>query len=880
MTKPPGRPPRLRLRPLIAAASAALALAADASPAATHGRSPPPTRAYHLRADAVDARISALAASPRVRISTLGTTPGGRAIHEVVLSSPRNLANLDAIRSDLAELADPRVPVSGGSEADLIARLPAIVWLNFSIHGDESAGTEAAVQVLDSLAGDPSLEPTLESVVVVVHPCVNPDGRERFVTWFESITRGRPETWAAEKRQPWAVSGRFNGAGFDLNRDLVAVTQRESRDLVASYRKWNPHVVADLHGETREYFFPPAAAPIHPALQTAGFAKWQEIFGRANAAAFDHCGWLYFVRDVFDLFYAGYWDSWTSLQGAIGMTYETTGGGDLGALQYRDDGTTVTLADAVAQHVVASLETVRTAAAHREGLLRHFRAFRKAAISTPASGRTHAYLFPPGGDPGRRAALLESLSLQGIEVAELTAPVTLDQVKGPDGTTGRREFAAGTWVVMRTQPQGALTEALLAPEPRLDDAFLADQERIRARNQRRGSEVPSDDYGFYDLTAWSLPQALGIETASALSTLPDSLQTAPPAPPPPPAANAPARVGYAWSPDSDGAFALALHLLAGGHRVSASRKPLNAGGTSLPAGTFLAFTSRNNPDLTSAIGTAAAHHRVALLGIDSAFADEGSTGVGGDAVFPLRSPRIAVLAGPPARYPDFGALAFFLERQAGVGFVPVDPADLEDVPWAEVDMLLLPDGNADGYRRLLDKALGSYGLRRWLEAGGILVTFGNASIAAADPDLLLTTSRQVTRDGEGPDAEITPIPGGFFAAEPDPDSFLAWGLRSAAHPVLLEGDAFLGPSSTGNNVLRIPTDRSRPWHLSGHVWPDETEDVLRGACPVIDEPVTSGRVVLAAAQPGWRGFVRSYDRAVLAALAYGPGLSRAASQGY
>src|SRR5690606_33824504 len=129
---------------------------------------------------------------------------------------------------------------------------------------------------------------------------------------------------------------------FDLNRDMISMSQVESRNSGAAYLEWLPQVAVDHHGETKEYFFPPASLPINPNLPAEASARWLDAFGRGNAAAFDAQGWMYYVRDVFDLFYPGYWDSWPGLQGATGMTYETSGGGKNGRNYRRDDGTIMT----------------------------------------------------------------------------------------------------------------------------------------------------------------------------------------------------------------------------------------------------------------------------------------------------------------------------------------------------------------------------------------------------------------------------------------------------------------------------------------------------------------------------------------------------------
>jgi hypothetical protein len=104
-------------------------------------------------------------------------------------------------------------------------------------------------------------------------------------------------------------------------------------------------VTADLHGYTAQYYMAPASRPINSNI--SGWPnKWNEAVGAGNARAFDAFGWLYYVRDQFDLYYPGYYDTWPSLTGATGATYETDGGPAL--LKRREDGTLLSLRDGIA----------------------------------------------------------------------------------------------------------------------------------------------------------------------------------------------------------------------------------------------------------------------------------------------------------------------------------------------------------------------------------------------------------------------------------------------------------------------------------------------------------------------------------------------------
>jgi hypothetical protein len=496
----------------------------------------------------VDALVHA--AADRVAREPFGRTYEFRERALLLVSSPGNLKRLDAIREATAKLADPRTLADGAEAERLIRETPATVWLNYSIHGDESASFEAMMQVAYQLAAgeDSTTRAVLDRCLVVMNLAHNPDGHERFVTWINALGQGNPDPWAIEqqRQQPWGIGGRTNHYQVDLNRDALAMSQAESRQMARAFRRWNPQVFVDHHGQTASYFFAPPAAPLNPALPAAEVTKWTEIFGRANAAAFDRYGWNYYVRDVFDLYYPGYWDSWPSLRGAIGMTYETDGGGNL-AIR-RDDETVVTLLDGIRRHFTASLGTAAATALHREERLRDYHRFAAAAIEEGRRGPVRAYLLDPAKDPMRAAALAENLLETGVEVRWLpgpvrsasarpvwadapakagaaagaqapkagtkagaaTAPPRVGTPPGRETPFAPREFPDGAYLVDLAQPAGRLARTLIERDAPVDAAFARAQLDKYERNLRRGKRAPKEGYDFYDVTAWSLPVAYGV----------------------------------------------------------------------------------------------------------------------------------------------------------------------------------------------------------------------------------------------------------------------------------------------------------------------------------------------------------------------------------
>jgi hypothetical protein len=362
------------------------------------------------------------AARDRVRVQEIGTTTERRTQRLFLVSSPENIARLDAIRADLDRLGDPR-SLSAGEAETVAARVPAVVWINESVHGSEAAGFEAAMHTLYQLAAseEPATLNILRNTLVVLNPSTNPDGHERFAVWYNSVTVRSPEESSLEYLQPWSIQGRYNHYRFDMNRDVMTTTQREARNLLTAAMRWHPMVTIDQHGYTYSFFFPPTAKPMNANLG-GDFQRWMEVFGRANAAAFDRYGWMYYTRDVFDFYGPFYWDLWPSLTGAIGMTYETDC--TYGIQTRREDGSLCTFRGAVAKHFVSAMATIEATAARRLDRVRDWVKFRREAIEEGRTAAMKRVVLVPTRDPGRTAELVATLLRSGIEVRRASAPIS------------------------------------------------------------------------------------------------------------------------------------------------------------------------------------------------------------------------------------------------------------------------------------------------------------------------------------------------------------------------------------------------------------------------------------------------------------------------
>ncbi|MCS6818157.1 MAG: M14 family zinc carboxypeptidase [Blastocatellia bacterium] len=843
----------------------------------------------------------AQAASDRVRVIEYGQSYERRPLRLLLISAPENMNRLEEIRARVQKLADPRRLSSPEEAAAIIRTTPVVVWLNYANDGNESAAFEAALQVAYHFAAseEPKTRTLLENALIIINPAHNPESHERFVAWYNAFAVGAEDRFAYEHNAPWGLSTNNNHYQIDLNRDALASTQIETQALMRAYLQWNPQVFVDHHGQTTNFFFPPPAAPVNANLPKA-YHEWMEIFGRGNAEAFDRQGWAYFVRDVFDLFYPGYWDSWPSLNGAIGMTYETDGGGSLGLRWRREDGALVTLRDGIAKHFLASLATVETAVRYRERLLQYFYDFKRTAIEEGARGPMRRFVLLPGNDPGRAAELVATLLRAGIEVhvaqEAFSSRAARDYLTK---TTTARSFPVGAFLVDLAQPQMRLAKTLLEPEAELDPQFVKRQLEIRERNERRGKNVPKERYEFYDVTAWSLPLAFGVEAywtedaprvRSALLTLDDAGRVVTSDDRKPivtGGVTGRATSAYVFSYETNAAARLAFALLNEGYKIAVSTKPLRVDGRDFPRGTLVVPIERNPESVHERIATLAREYGVNVYAAASAYADRGDTGIGSPAVIPLRKPKIIVIVGDGVSVTNFGAIWFLFERRFGIPFTPMTLASLQRAHIFEYDVILFPDGNPSVYRTILgDRGIDR--LKRWVNEGGVLIGIGGAAELFTQKGIELTTSRVLGAEEEAlpspgasapspasaqtpadKSARPLPVPGAILRATVDRHHFLTFGYDAEHLPVLVNGARFFTRSRDGANVV---TFEGKELHLSGFIWPNNTVELLSGTAYLIHEPTGRGHVILYAQDPNFRLFWHSLTRLFLNSVLFAPSL--------
>ena len=666
----------------------------------------------------------AAAAPERMVITEYARSWENRELILAVVSAPENIANLDAIKSNMQRLADPRI-TDEDDAAQIIESQAAVTWLSYGVHGNEISSTDAAMLTayhLLSSQNDARVADIMANTVVVIDPMQNPDGRDRFIHNFEIAEGLVPDSdrLAAEHDEPWP-GGRTNHYLFDMNRDWFIQTQPETQGRTAAMLQWYPVAYVDAHemGSDGTYFFAPEAIPYNPHLAEDQRASLQ-LFGRNNARYFDMYGFDYFTREVYDAFYPGYGASWPSYFGSIAMTYEQASSRGLVVRQY--DGNELHYRYTVRNHFVTSLSTAETVANNREKFLTDFYNFRVSAIEEGEDEDIRAYILPTQNDQAAANKLAGLLSRQDVEVGRAQA----------EFNACGESYAAGSFVIRTDQPAKRFIRTLLDVEVSMEAEFLAEQERRRARN------LPDE---IYDVTAWSLPLMMNVETHTC-NRVPsgdfeligtDLVQ-------PGSISGGQASVAYLvpWG------SAPAVRFLAGALRAGLSVKSNDKAFTNIeaeyPAGTLILDVTDNPPDIHGIVESLAAQTGANVVSVNDSWVTDGPS-FGSANVVRFNMPKIAMAWDRPTASYSAGNTRFVIERQFDFPVTPIRVSRLRTADLSRYQVLILPLMNGAGYKAALGKS-GIDNLKGWVERGGVLISLGNATRFLADPDVDLIAIRR------------------------------------------------------------------------------------------------------------------------------------------
>ncbi len=784
----------------------------------------------HTRHDLIVAYLKKLSeVSARASFAEYGRTHEGRILSMLTLSTPENLSDLPNLKEKHLAFTDPAQNVSNYDE------VPVFVNLAYNVHGNEPSSSEAAMLAAYTFAASESEEirKYLSNAVIFIDPTINPDGRDRHTQWANSY-QGSPlvaDPQDAEHDEYWP-GGRTNHYWFDLNRDWLLGINPESRGKLNWYHQWYPNVVTDFHemGSQSTYFFEPMKAngSLDPIMPRENYIDLNNLFGDYFAKALDSIGSLYFTKEVFDGTYPGYGSSYPDLQGGLGLLFEQAS--SRGHKQTTPFGE-ITFPFTIRNQFTSSITTVRAAVENKALLRKYQQDFFKSALSRASASRIKGYSFGDAYDQNRIKAFVDKLLLHRVKV-----------LKNNDGS----------YFVPARQPQYRMVQTVFETYTRYRDSV------------------------FYDASAWSLANFYNISysaqsrelNGTPVTSLEDFVKILPTE-----------RSDYAYLIDWDDYNApAALHYLQSkGLVLSSSFRPFtsqtNRGNKNFHYGTLLLpvkLQNKNSDEVFNLLKEVQEKFQVPVYAVKTGLNLSG-VDLGSRFVRPTEPPTAAMIIGEGVRSYEAGEVWHLLDTRVHMPITKIPVRSLKGADLDKYNTLVMVSGNYSFDEKLLGK------IKSWTEKGNTLITIGTASKWTVDKklvnetlieekkDTLATVQRKPYADA-GDNIGKESVGGIIVEAELDLTHPIAFGYQKERIPVYKNNAVWLAPSK---NAYATVSKYTQSPVIDGFITDKNRDEFLRKSASLIVSPVGSGRVVMFADNPNFRGSWYGTNRLFLNALFLG-----------
>ncbi len=826
------------------------------------------------------------AASPRVRLFTIGRSEEGRDIVMIAIADEAGIRDLDDLKAVTAALADPRRTDAATAEK-LIARGRPVYYFNAALHSDETGSTEAMVELAYRLAvsEQPMIRRIREQVVVLINPISNPDGRDKMVDWFYRYLKGKTDRNTLPRQSPpyWSKY-----TFVDINRDTHQQTHETTKAVHRMFHEWHPTVVHDLHEGSPLMLTWNGTGPYNPNIDPITYSEFLELsFHEVQAmTAMGMPGVS--TWNFGEAFAHLYLDSVAMNHNSIGRGYETFGNGSAETEQrsisqsatmrqwYRPlpapGVVTWSARDNLNYQETGAMAALDDTAVRSKELLRNFYkkgwdSWQKGLTEPP-----YAFLIPDDqGDPARVAQMVARLMSQHIEVARAASAIQLK-----DGN-----FPAGTYVVRLDQPYRNYAVDLLRPQ-----------------------QYPKNGAAPYDDVSWELPANYHLKAiATSDPSIREAALTALSDPPHAVGKVAGAGPVYLLKDTGQESLLAARYRLAK-FDINIAERDFEADGTKYPAGSWIVAPQDG---LHEAILSTEAE-----LGLE--FTQVGSSPEVATHVAP--TPRIGLWV-PWADTDSIGWIRYILDQRkvpytylrdedirAGnlqsqidvllYGHVDLELAEqIEGLPktWSPMPFKKTAQTPSFGTPAESDDITGGIGyeglaqIQNFIDQGGLMVTLGSGSMLALEGGLVRFVRRSsggVPRSAAGGGlpssgaalASATRTPGAHVRVTFDrPDHPIAYGYSAHTHvfrqnfplydvPRRWMRMAYCttcldGPEDRRGMVMEWGDSEGKPFVVSGQAWGEEN---LVGRPAILDMPVGKGHVVCFNFNPMHRDLNRGDQR--------------------
>lgn len=643
---------------------------------------------WHFSHDQLANYMKALSEiSNRVKMVQYGKTFEGRPLFYLIITDGDKIKNIDIYKEQHKNWLTADDEVYNKSH-------PAIIWLGYSVHGNESSGGNAAMLTAYYLAAakNKEVKNILQSSIIILDPCLNPDGFNRAASWvnMNSSIIDIADQNNMQFDEPWP-GGRTNHYWFDLNRDWLLVQQPETKARLKHYHAWKPLVVTDHHemGSNGTFFFQPGVpSRINPVTPIENY-ELTKLLGTYHAKSLDSIGSLYFSEENFDDFYYGKGSTYPDVNGAIGILFE----------QSRVNGQVInnihgrtTFAEAIKNQFLVSLSTIKGTIENKEKFADYQKKFYSAYKKLDKNENNSGYIIGTKDDPYRLQKFIEVLEAHDINSYENNQPVFINNQKYDAGSV---------YVIPLRQPQYRLIKSIFEKTTLYNDSI------------------------FYDVSTWTLPLAFNLDyqKISNVLQLKGNEKTADTE------INhseiVPSNVGYLFEWKNYRAPALLYQLQKTGIMVKVATKkfqiPVDGEIKTFGYGTILIPTQKqpyNNHDLFTIVRTKADELEIQLFSIKTGLTKD--IFIGSHSFMPVQKPEILMVAGEGISSRSAGEIWHLLDDRMQIPIVRIKPERLSRINLYDYNTIVLPDGSIEQSKDFLQR------LRYWIKDGGTLICMGNS----------------------------------------------------------------------------------------------------------------------------------------------------------
>jgi hypothetical protein len=866
--------------------------------------------------------------SNKIKLINYGTTHEGRPLHALIISSPDNISQLATIKQNLSSISDAR-KTNDREAKKIIDSLPAVAWMAYSIHGNETSGADAALGLIYHLiaSNDSEVTDLLNNMIIIVDPVMNPDGRARFAKSLEQYRGTAPnyDDQSLIHTGDWPY-GRTNHYYFDLNRDWVYLTQPETQGRVSVINEWKPQILVDAHemGAQDTFMTGPAREPINKNMDR-DLVKWGNIFAQDQGSEFDRRNWRFYTGEWHEDLYPGY-SFYVNFRGTLGILYEQSRMAEDGVR--RPEGTIQSYKESVHHQFVSSLTNLNTLLNNSKDMYKDYWEARKLNVSKESKWANQTFVILPTKNSSRINTLADKLKSQNIEIFTNKQNINVKNVLKQTGDIVE-EFTipAGSMIIPNRQPEAPLISAILEFDAEIDKDVL---KKEREATLRDGSSI------MYDTTAFNFTMMYGLEAVTVPEYVKDNLSLWEPS-------SSEIDVdekAIMWIVDGsdDLSVTFAARLMEQDVKVRIVDKDISLSDKNLSRGSpvVIAMDNPKNSRLVQLIKNTAKNLNVSVSSLYTGFGPEELPDWGGRHFRLLNKPQIAILSHEGFSSYDVGVSWWSLDHHLGIRHSQLNTSMIGYADLRRYNTLIMPSG----YRSLDQSEISV--LKDWVKQGGTLIANnGSTRMLVSDNsitsikdvsntfenshdyniklqreflsknisiDLDYVNNNKITSDISYPWEEtenridsdtlekrdkwqsLFMPSGAFVAGRIDDKHWLTFGtidtlpLLYSDFPVLMAGSGSKAVIRVGElindtnedtyktiNWSDIPAGNDLNIRMSGLVWPEASTRIANSAY-LTQERYGKGQIILFSGEPNFRGSSLGTNRLWLNSVVYGSGL--------